>query len=410
MTTAPYQTALDWITTQHEEMVALLESWAEINTGTDNIAGLSKMADVLLKEFACLNPTTQTRIALKPRRTINSKGDWIETPLGDALLWQKNPEAKVRVFLGGHMDTVFSEHSPFQKTSRIDKNIMCGPGVADMKGGLLVLLKSLQAIEQSHFANILGWDVLINPDEEIGSPGSEYLFKECATRNQIGLIFEPAYPDGSFVSSRKGSSNWTAIARGRSAHVGRNIEDGRNAITALAKFLLEVEKLAHIEKGIAINIGHIEGGGPVNIVPDLAIGRFNVRVIEAKDLENLVHAFYRLSESLSQSNGVSLTLHEITKNPPKPFDANIQVLFEALKKCAKQLGFAMHWKPSGGACDGCRLYADGLPNIDTLGVVGDHIHTHNECIFLDSLTERTKLTTLFLMSLAAGEESLWMSP
>lgn len=406
MTTAPYQATLDWITTQQEGMALQLENWAEINTGTDNVAGLSKMAEVLVKEFASLNAATQIRIPLKPRRTIDSKGEWVETPLGDALLWQKNPEAKLRVFLGGHMDTVFSINSPFQKTTRIDKKTLRGPGVADMKGGLLVLLKSLQALERSPFANIIGWDVLINPDEEIGSPGSGYLFKQCAKRNQVGLIFEPSYPDGTFVSSRKGSSNWTIIARGHSAHVGRNIETGRNAITTLAKFLLEADKLSNKEKGVTVNVGHIEGGGPVNIVPDLAIGRFNVRAIEATDFDALAKELQRLTVAISQSEGVNLTLYENTKNPPKPFDANIQTLFEALKKCAKTLGIEMRWKASGGACDGCRLYADGLPNIDTLGVVGDHIHTDEEYVLLDSLTERTQLTALFLMSLAAGEGNL----
>ena len=272
-----------------------------------------------------------------------------------------------------------------------------------MKGGLAVLLSALEALEQSPFAGILGWDVLINPDEEIGSPGSRYLFEKLAEQKEVGLIFEPSYPDGSFVSSRKGSSNWTVVAKGRSAHVGRHFEQGRNAITALSRFLLEAESLSEPERGITVNIGYIEGGGAINIVPDLAIGKFNCRVVEIKDLAILSQKLYRLVEEASKAEGISLTLYENEKNPPKPFDSKLQMLFDVFKKCGTSLGIEIKWKPSGGACDGCRLYAAGLPNIDTLGPIGGHIHTFDEYIELDSLTHRAQLTALFLMQLAAGE-------
>ena len=218
----------------------------------------------------------------------------------------------------------------------------------------------------------------------------------------MGLIFEPSYPDGSFVSSRKGSSNWTAIAKGRSAHVGRDFQNGRNALTALARFLLAAENLTNHEKGITVNVGSIEGGSPVNIVPDLAVGKFNIRVIEAQDLEILTKELYKLTEEASKEEGIAISLHANENNPPKPFDAKQKTLFNSVNSCAVTLGMQMHWKPSGGACDGSRLYAAGLPNIDTLGVIGGQIHTSHEYVELDSLTKRAQLTALFLMQLASG--------
>lgn len=401
-----YQKHLDWIASQQKTMVSLLEQWAAINSGSDNLSGLSAMADALEREFASLNATSYHRIALNPRRLINSKGEWKEVPLGEALFWQKNSNAPLRVFLGGHMDTVFSAESTFQKTERLGANTMQGPGVTDMKGGLVVMLTALRAFEQSPYAHSIGWDILINPDEEIGSPGSGPLFETCAKHNTIGLLFEPSYSDGSFVSSRKGSSNWTAVAKGRSAHAGRDFHKGRNAITALAKFLLQVELLNNPEKEITVNIGHLEGGGPINIVPDSALGKFNIRIVEPNDLENLTLMINKLAEEASREEGIEIAVHADTRNPPKPFDSKTESLFKVIKECASQLGMEMRWRPSGGACDGCRLHAAGLPNMDTLGVIGGNIHTYEEYIELDSLVQRAQLTSLFLMLLASGEMKL----
>src|SRR5262249_7478016 len=136
------------------------------------------------------------QIALSPRVIINAKGDESFAPLGNCLMLRKHPAAFIQVFLGGHMDTVFSTSSPFQKAVRSDDTTLHGPGAADMKGGLVVMLKALQALESSPYAGEIGWTVLVNADEELGSPGSRDLLKECASQCQLGLIFEPAYPDG----------------------------------------------------------------------------------------------------------------------------------------------------------------------------------------------------------------------
>src|SRR5262249_39128994 len=143
-------------------------------------------------------------------------------PLGKALAFQSPPRAGPRVLLGIHYDTVFGVDHLFQSVTRVDENTLRGPGVCDAKGGLLVLLHALLALERSPVAGSLAWEVLLNPDEEIGSPGSGSLFAAAAKRNDIGLLFEPALPDGSLVASRKGSGNFTFIVHGRAAHAGRD--------------------------------------------------------------------------------------------------------------------------------------------------------------------------------------------
>lgn len=271
-----------------------------------------------------------------------------------------------------------------------------------MKGGLVVLLTALRALENSAWAGKVGWEVLINPDEEIGSPGSDYLFREAAARNQIGLIFEPSFPDGSFVSSRKGSLNYTVIARGRAAHVGREFQLGRNALIHLARFCLAVDHLTDVNQGTTVNVGRFKSGTAANIVPDLAIGQINIRTTTWEDMQKIERAVNTLVEEANHSEGFSLKVVCDAKTPPKPFGNDLETLFQSFKHCASLLDVAMQWKPTGGACDGCRLYAAGLPNIDTLGVVGGNLHTTEEYVLVDSLRERAQLTALFLMQWAAG--------
>jgi glutamate carboxypeptidase len=397
-----YQPTLDWIDSQQNFMASLLEKWASINSWTYNLAGLSTMANEIIEAFSALKVPCQRKI-LAPFRQVNIQGEWEKISLGEGLFWQKNRPAAIQVFLGGHMDTVFSPSSSFQKVEKIAGNKMKGPGVADMKGGLIVLLIALLAFEQSPYAQAIGWEILINPDEEIGSPGSAPLFVECAQRNKLGLVFEPSFADGAFASSRKGSYNWTAVAKGRSAHVGRDFHQGRNALSGLTKFLLKAEAFILKEKGVIFNIGSIEGGGPVNIVPDRAIGKFNMRLEIGEDIANLSRHLVELAHQISSTEEIDLKVYQTVGTPPKPFDTKIQSLFRACQDCAEMLGMDVHWKPSGGTCDGSKLYAAGLPNIDTLGVIGGNLHTEEEFLFLDSLKERAKLVALFLMRLAAGD-------
>lgn len=401
-----YLPYLDWIDAQNEHMIALLENWSNINSGTENLAGLKEMLKALQREFTSLGGLAEV-LTLKPHTKINSKGQAIEIEHGHAFRMTKHPSAPIQILLGGHMDTVYPANSHFQKTQRIDQDTLLGPGVADMKGGLVVMLTALKALERSPFAGKVGWEVLITPDEEVGSPSSEHLWRQSTRRNALALLFEPAFPDGALVSSRKGSANFTVLAQGRAAHAGRDFHAGRNAIAALARFLVAAEEISRKDKNITFNVGHIEGGGPVNIVPDVAICRVNVRMINQQDLK-LFHEKLKniIAEQEHSEEGIRLTLYEQTSRPPKLFSDKDQNLFYALYTCAEELGFSLIYKPSGGVSDGNIVAAEGLATIDTMGVIGGNIHTPEEHMKLSSLIQRTKLTTYFLMKLANQELSL----
>ncbi len=390
----------------HSELaISSISEWALIHSGSTNLHGLAQMADIIFKAFSPLAKTAE-KINLKPYTQINSLGLPFAQPLGQALRFRQRPEADNQIFLGIHMDVVYGKHAE-QKSiipvQRSEENILQGSGTADAKGGIWIMLKALECLEASPFAKNLGWEVLINPDEEIGSPGSLPLLQEAAQRNQIGLLFEPALPNGSLVSDRKGSGNFTVVVHGRSAHAGRNPQDGRNAIVTLSDFITALGRLEDLAPEITVNMGHIEGGGPLNQVPALAIGRFNVRV-QDEDKQKMFEGYLQaiLSE-LNLRDGISVELHGSFTSPPKSMHTPHRELLHALATCGKELGLDLHWHSSGGVCDGNKLAAAGLANIDSLGARGGNLHSDEEFMCIDSLAERSKLVALFLMKLGNGE-------
>jgi glutamate carboxypeptidase len=226
-----------------------------------------------------------------------------------------------------------------------------------------------------------------------------------ARKNHIGLVFEPGFGDGAFVSKRKGSANLTLIARGKSAHAGRDFHAGRNSIFALARLITEIEHLNLNEQGTTLNVGHIEGGGPVNIVPDLAICRLNIRSSTAQNLLDTLEQIRQLVQQAS-SKGIEIELIEDYCRLPKPFDVAHQALFEQYATCANDLHYPFLLRESGGVCDGNTLAEAGLPTLDSLGAIGGLMHTDEEYLLIPSLVQRAQIATLFLLKLASGAISL----
>lgn len=268
------------------------------------------------------------------------------------------------------------------------------------------MLAALEAFESGPAAlkAALGWTVLLNPDEEIGSPGSAPLLAAEAARHDVGLVFEPsALPDGTLAGARKGSGNFTVTLRGRAAHAGRNPQDGRNAIVAAADCVLGLAALAAPAQGISVNPAKIDGGGAVNVVPDLAVVRFNVRLAEPAQQTGLLAAVQQLCAAIHERHGCTVELAGGFTRPPKPLDARQRALHDFVAGTGAQLGLTLGTRDTGGVCDGNNLAAAGLANVDTLGVRGGAIHSPDEFLIVDSLAERARLATRLLVRLAAGE-------
>lgn len=397
-----YTPYIEWIDQQTNRLCLTLIELSNINSGSYNTAGLDKICRYLEKLFMPLEGKREI-LSIAPMKQVNNQGELEEIGLGKALRIIKRPDAPLKVFLGVHMDTVFPLISPFQKAAFTNDHMITGPGVADAKGGILVLKTALEALEKSPWANNIGWEVLLNPDEEIGSPGSERLFEIAAKNNDLGLLFEPSFPDGSLASDRKGSGGFAAVVRGKAAHAGREFDLGRNSIRALSDFVQMIDDLNSQRDEVIVNPGYINGGGPVNIVPDLAVLKFNVRVAQSDDEKWVNGKLQNVVNTINSRDGLSLELHGKFNRKPKELSPVNKDLLMLIRECGESLGMEINWQPTGGCCDGNNLAAAGLPNVDNLGVRGGNIHSVKEYMHPDSLTERAKLTALFLMKLAKGE-------
>ena len=215
-------------------MLAQVEAWSAIPSGTGNLAGLATQAEALAEAFASL-PGELELVAPAPVEAVAANGALIEQSHGRHLVLRVRPEASRRYLVTGHMDTVFAADHPFQHTRWIDAVTLNGPGVADMKGGIAVILAALAAFEASPQAGGIGYDVMINSDEETGSLSSAPLIAALAQAKAAALTYEPsALPDGTQAGARGGSGNFSAVFTGRSAHAGRNPGYGRNALVAAA--------------------------------------------------------------------------------------------------------------------------------------------------------------------------------
>lgn len=397
-----YKADLAFLDDKRGPMTERLRQWCAINSGSGNLAGLSTMHAALADGFGALGAEVET-VPSRTQRVVTRDGEVLEQPVGDMLRLVMRPQAPVRVLLSGHMDTVFPVDHAFQGEKFLDDDTLNAPGAADMKGGLLVMLHALMTIEQSSLADRIGYEVLINADEEIGSHGSAHMLVEAAKRAQFACVYEPALPDGTLAGARKGSGNFAAVIRGKSAHAGREHHLGRNAIAAAADFIAGIDKLSGGRDGLTVNVARVDGGGPNNVVPELAVVRFNVRVAEPEDSAWLLAQANALIADINKRDGFSASLEGGFTRPPKPMTPKLEAFFLALRAAGVDLGINIDWVPTGGCCDGNNIAAAGIPVIDTLGVRGANIHSAQEYAKLDSLVERAKLSALLLLKIAAGD-------
>src|SRR6056297_218825 len=376
-----------WLMHQQDAVVQRLVCWCAQNSGSYHLDGLAAMADLLEADFASLSVPMQ-RLALPAWQEIDHDGEPVTRAAAPALVWHARPTAAHRVLLLIHYDTVYPPDAVTE--IRWDGNRCIAPGAVDAKGGIAVIHAALSAVEHFGLAASVGWTVVLNPDEEIGSPASCGLLQQLAADYDFAMVFEPALPDGAWVADRKGSGNFTFIVRGRSAHAGRNPAEGRNAVVQASRLVRSLDALnvslgsAAEEDKPTINVGRIEGGGPLNRVPDLAVVRLNVRIGQAADEATLLAAFAELAERFS-GDGFHCIVDGKFHAPVKKADQRALQLRSCMQRAAEAVGRSIEWRNTGGACDGSKLAAFGLPNIDTLGPRGNYLHSPQEFCDVDSI-------------------------
>ncbi|WP_421792115.1 hydrolase [Hyphobacterium sp.] len=394
--------ALDWIDQQADGMVTRLRDWVNINSGSHNADGLEKMRTCLEEAFSPLCGEIAAQ-ALESTTVVEKNGEVTQQTYTPSFHLRQRPDAPIRIVLTGHHDTVFPKEDSFQSWSMWDDDRMNGPGGADMKGGLLVMLHALMALERHPDREQIGYDVFISPDEEIGSLGSGPHIHRLGSKADIGMTYEPALADGSLAGARKGSGNWSLKVSGRAAHAGREHHLGRNAIIAASEFALALDTLNGQREGVTFNVSRIDGGGPPNVVPANGVVRFNVRVAEEADQDWVIGHLDRLTAETAERDGITAELFGGFTRPAKPMTPANAQMFEWTRAAGSALGLDIKWNATGGVCEGNNLWAAGCPNVDTLGACGADIHSHNEMVLLSSLPERAKLSAIMLMKFASGE-------
>jgi glutamate carboxypeptidase len=386
-----------------EPMLDQVRTWAAVNSGSRNLDGLAAMAGLFADAFAAL----PGEMALKdpsPVEAMAADGSLRPVAHGRNLHLVVRPQAPAQLLLTGHMDTVFGADHPFQHAAWIEEGrVLGGPGVADMKGGLAVLLAALKAVEASPLAGRIGYDLVINSDEEVGSPGSAALIARAARGKIAALTYEPsALPDGTLAGARPGSGNFSIRVEGRSAHAGRNPEEGRNALVAAAEIAVRLD--AAKRPALSVNPARIDGGGPNNVVPDGAVLRVNLRPRTPEDESEACFLIDSVTAAVAAARDVRVSVHGGFGRPPKPLDARAERLFALVRRCGADLGQEIGWRDTGGVCDGNNIAACGVPVVDTMGVRGGAIHSADEYLIVESLAERAALSALAMLRLAQGED------
>lgn len=383
------------------DMIARTRAWSSINTGSYNIVGLKTLAPKLADAFSALE--ADVRLVDGPGfDTVGADGRVVQMHTGPIVKVSSRPAAPIQVVLSGHYDTVFPAGT-FETIRDLDNGRINGPGMADMKGGLSLMLEALKTFESGPFKDRLGYQIVITPDEEIGNFASSAALTEAARSGaHIGMTYEPAMETGAMSGGRKGSAVFDIVLHGRAAHAGRAKEEGRSAIEAAAELVLGLEALNGQRDGVTFNVGAIEGGSPVNIVPDLAVVRFGARAPDAEASAWATREVERLFARASARDGIHGHLHGGFYRPPKPRNAAQQALFDAVHATGQAIGLELEFVDTGGVCEGNNIFAAGVPNVDTLGVRGGRIHSDEEFVVVDSFAERATLSALILNRLADG--------
>lgn len=388
-----------------------LAEMVAIPTGQGHLEGLARLHDILADRLRGLGADVESRPG-RPRP------GWLEihteADVGDAEFDPERPvpptlvakrrvgdgAAAIRTVLCGHLDTVHPPGGTFQTMVASEPDRATGPGVMDMKGGLVLALSALEVLAE--LGRGVDWTFVLVPDEETGTYHSEETLADAARGHDVGLVFEPALADGSLVVERMGSGHFMIESHGRAAHVGRAFGDGRSAVVALSRAVLEVSALAAPERGRIVNIGPMHGGGVTNAVPHHARAWGNVRYPDSTTqvaLEREMHAVVeRLDDDLRTEDPdcASVRLRTAFVRPAKPRTPEVIELAERARAISEAMGHPMPFASTGGACDGNLLQAAGVPTIDTLGVRGGGMHRPDEFIHLSSLAERATLLAVLL--------------
>lgn len=373
--------AARWLAEQAKEMESALAALVGENSFTDNVEGGRKVA-AMLEELFRATTLAGSRVA--------------STRYADHLVFRSKGEGRP-IALVGHLDTVFPPGT-FEGFRR-DGDLARGPGVLDMKGGLVVVAWALRALAQAGGDAALGdVRVVIVADEEVGSPEGRGVIEDTIRGVSSALVFEAGRKNDLVITRRKGTGSMTAIAHGKAAHAGNAHKEGANALWALARFVDRAQQLTDYAKGITVNVGKVTGGTSKNTVPDRAEALLDFRFETRADGEALVGAFEAAARAAAESvQGTRIELEGgIARLPLERTPASV-ALMDAYGRAATASGLgAGEAALIGGGSDASTSHAMGIASIDGLGPRGVGFHTKDEQIEIATLLLKAQALARFL--------------
>ncbi|MBV9282422.1 MAG: M20 family metallopeptidase [Chloroflexi bacterium] len=366
--------------------LADLETIVNIDSGTFDKEGVDRVGAELRERYRGLDAA----IEVHPSVTH-----------GDNVSVELEGDGRGTVLLIGHLDTVYAAGTTLTRPFTVRDSRAYGPGVADMKSGdlsILYALRCLRALGFSAFRRIL---VVHNSDEEIGSPGSRELIRRAAGAADAVLVLEAGRENGNIVSARKGIADCRLHVTGRSAHAGVNHELGRSAILELAHLVVGLEGLNGQVRGATLNVGRVDAGERINVVPDQAFAHFEIRAFQTESLERML----RLAQEVVDRRTIpdtAATLQVSIEHYPMHKSRESQRLVDLAQRLSRQIGFEVRDVATGGASDGNTAAAAGRPVLDGLGPIGGRAHSPDEFLEIASIVPRTALLTGLIAAIGDG--------
>ncbi len=371
-----------WLEPRESDLVGLLANLVNQDSGTYDPAGVNQVGEILASAVA--------NSGFMIRRVAGSTyGDHV-------VATRPGSQGERRLLCLGHMDTVFPAGTAASRPFQIKDGRATGPGVLDMKGGLVLLVFALRALQATDSPAWRGtsFTLLFNSDEEIGSPSSRPLFAAEASRHDAAIVLEPARPNGACVIGRKGVGHFHLETFGRQAHAGAQPELGINAIWEMAHKICELQALTDFERGTTINVGVVRGGERSNVVPDSAAAEIDLRIWNAEEGARVGAAFREIASRVHVP-GATATLTGEIGTPPWQTNGGTKQMLGFLERAGQALGIQVAGVTTGGGSDGSRV-AHVIPTLDGLGPVGSHTHSPDEFVEVPSLVERAALLALFI--------------
>jgi glutamate carboxypeptidase len=370
---------------RESELVRLLGKFVRCESPSHEKAAVDEFVRMIASEWRVRG--AKVRVLRQPER-----GNHVR-----AVLWQGNRRPSGQILVLGHTDTVYPMGTIEKMPFRIARGRAWGPGTFDMKGGHVLALAAVDALQKLRIAPSKRIVFLWTSDEEIGSATSQKLIEAEARRSHAVLVLEPSYgPDGRLKTQRKGVGGAEIIVRGRAAHAGIDPENGVNAVHELALQIARVMKLNNPSRGISVQATVVHGGTLTNVVPDEARAQVDVRYARIADGRKIVRKLRSLRPILK---GARVEVSAGANRPPLERTPGVRALFRKAEALMREMGLPLYEGATGGGSDGSYTAALGIPTLDGLGTVGDGAHSSREHVIIRALPERAALIAGLLASL-----------